>query len=71
MLRRDVEFQLDFALRSRQQLDEVKSRARALSRLKFESLLTGYSRGGLLDPQTLQEIIDAAPATRYTIHSVK
>jgi len=70
MLRLDVEFQLDFALRSRKQLDELKSQARALSRLKIDGLLTGYSRNGALDLQTLREIIGAAPATHYTIHNV-
>jgi copper homeostasis protein len=70
MLRLDVEFQLDFALRTNRQLDELKSHASALSRLKIDGLLTGYSRDGALDLETLREIIDAAPATHYTIHNV-
>jgi copper homeostasis protein len=70
MLRLDVEFPLDFALRSRAQLDDLKSHARALSRLKIDGLLTGYSRDGKLDLVTLREIIDAAPTTHYTIHNV-
>ena len=70
MLRLDVRFQLDFSLRSRQQLDELKSYARALSRLNIDGFLTGYSRDGVLDLKTLSEIIDAAPATHYTIHNV-
>ena len=70
MLRLDVRFQLDFALRGRKQLEELKSHARALSRLKIDGLLAGYSRDGVVDLKTLSEIIDAAPATHYTIHNV-
>lgn len=70
MLRLDPEFQTDFVMRGRRQLEELKSHAQALSRLKIDGLLTGYSRNGVLDLETLQEIIDAAPATRYTIHNV-
>jgi len=70
MLRLGVEFQTDFTLRSSRQLDELKSHAHALSRLKIDGLLTGYSRGGVLDLKTLRELIDAAPATHYTIHNV-
>ncbi len=70
MLRLDVRYQLDFSLRNRQQLEELKSHARALSRLKIDGFLTGYSRDGVLDLQTLRQIIDAAPGTHYTIHNV-
>jgi copper homeostasis protein len=70
MLRLDVQSPSDFALRSKAQLDELKSRAHALSSLKIEGLLTGYSRDGKLDLETLREIIDAVPTTRYTIHNV-
>jgi copper homeostasis protein len=70
MLRLDVQSPSDFALRGKAQLDELKSRARALSSLKIEGLLTGYSRDGKLDLETLREIIDAAPTTHYTIHNV-
>ena len=70
MLRLDVRFQLDFSLRSRQQLEELKSHARALARLNIDGFLTGYSRDGVLDLKTLGEIIHAAPATHYTIHNV-
>ena len=70
MLRLDVQSPTDFALRSKAQLDELKSRARTLASLKIEGLLTGYSRDGKLDLETLREIIDAAPATHYTIHNV-
>ncbi|TAM79226.1 MAG: hypothetical protein EPN47_19655 [Acidobacteria bacterium] len=70
MLRLDVRSQLDFTLRGRQQLEEVKSHARALSRLSIDGLLTGYSRDGVLDLETLSGIIDAAPVMHYTIHNV-
>ncbi len=70
MLRLNVQSPTDFALRSKAQLDELKSRACALSSLKIEGLLTGYSRECKLDLETLREIIDAAPETHYTIHNV-
>ncbi len=70
MLRLDVRFQLDFTLRGRKQLEELKSHARALSRLKIDGFLTGYSRDGVLDLKALSEIIYAAPSTHYTIHNV-
>ncbi len=70
MLRLDVEFPTDFALRSRAQLDDLKSHARALSGLGIDGLLTGYSRNGKLDLETLREIINAAPTTHYTVHNV-
>lgn len=70
MLRLDVEFPLDFAVRSKRQLDDLKSHARALSRLKIDGMLTGFSRDGALDLEVLREIIGAAPETHYTIHNV-
>jgi copper homeostasis protein len=70
MLRLDVEFPLDFALRSKRQLEDLKSHAKALFPLKIDGLLTGYSRDGALDLETLREIIEAAPETHYTIHNV-
>ncbi|HEX5482818.1 MAG TPA: copper homeostasis protein CutC [Terriglobia bacterium] len=58
-----------FTLRGREELEKLKADAQRLAKLRIDGLITGYVKAGRLDLETLRQIADAVPTTRFTIHN--
>lgn len=58
-----------FELASDGELETLIAKAREISRLRIDGLVTGYLKDGELDIQTLRSLLAAAPSTAFTFHN--
>ena len=58
-----------FTMTGSDELDKLKGEAEDLAKLPIDGLITGYVRAGGLDLSALRQLIDAAPAMRFTVHN--